>query len=400
MCGFSVRSAHDNDVKEANKTKSTPPHRSSSVHSQTPTSHLSPVSAIQRPPSSSTSSTPQLLFQPDGFPHLSQHSPSLSQLQVLADSQALGPIVNVSQDFLQSHRMGLLTGAPSITPAGGFSSYPSLTTSLQQGARAVPLQGPISVQMALAGEPRHCLSMAYSGGYLGAHHTFTAGCFDRWRQETEREHKPLREYTAVLPSIPTPKHPLTDLLSLSVGTTTPSAGPTSPSLSQRRLRRKQRSKGKTDPVEVITLTWQMLHWPMKYWDIEKMLCHILNWFYTSVLLWDCHHCEWDESSHVIQHPPHSVPVLSCVIAEPILEVYKDILLLDILFISNPKKWKCLREENWLVLFLELPFRRDRRKKHRPVADLTGNKKNSYVWWRSLWLCFLNVSKLWTKACRF
>lgn len=320
VCGFSVHSAHDNDVKEANKTKSTPPHRSSSVQSQTPTSHLSPVSAIQRPPSSSsTSSTPQLLFQPDGFPHLSQHSPSLSQLQVLADSQALGPVVNVSQDFLQSHRMGLLTGAPSMTPAGGFSSYPSLTTSLQPGPRAVPLQGPISMQMALAGEPRHCLSMAYSGGYLGAHHTFAAGCFDRWRQETEREHKPLRERTAALPPIPTPRYPHIDLLSLSVGTTTPSACPTSPSLTQRRLKRKQRSKGKKDPVEVITLSWQMLHWLMKF----RKKCYAIFWtgFYTPVLLWDCHHCEWDESSRVIQHPPHSVPVLSCVIAEPILEMY-------------------------------------------------------------------------------
>lgn len=162
-------------MKEANKTKSTPPHRPSSLQPQT--SHLSPVSAIQRPTSSS-SSTPQLLFQPDAFPHLSQHSPSLSQLQALADSQALGPVVNMSQDFLQSHRMGLLAGAPPITP-GAFPSYSSLTSGLQPGARALPLQGPISVQMALAGEPRHCLSMAYSGGYLGAHHTFAAGCFDR-----------------------------------------------------------------------------------------------------------------------------------------------------------------------------------------------------------------------------
>ena len=175
--------AHDNDVKEANKTKSTPPHRPSSLQSQT--SHLSPVSAIQRPASSSssssssTSSTPQLLYQPDGFPHLSQYSPSLSQLQALADSQALAPVVNMSQDFLQSHRMGLLTGAPSITPGGTFPSYSSLTSGLQPAARALPLQGPLSVQMALAGEPRHCLSMAYSGGYLGAHHTFAAGCFDR-----------------------------------------------------------------------------------------------------------------------------------------------------------------------------------------------------------------------------
>jgi len=167
-------------VKEANKAKSTPPSRPSSLQSQPQTSHLSPVSAIQRPASSSsTSSTPQLLFQPDSYPHLSQHSPSLSQLQVLADSQALGPVVNMSQDFLQSLRMGLLTGAPSITPGGPFPSYSSLTSGLQPGARALPLQGPISVQMALAGEPRHCLSMAYSGSYLGAHHTFTAGCFDR-----------------------------------------------------------------------------------------------------------------------------------------------------------------------------------------------------------------------------
>uniref|UniRef100_A0A087XT67 Cyclin-J-like protein n=1 Tax=Poecilia formosa TaxID=48698 RepID=A0A087XT67_POEFO len=118
--------------------------------------------------------TPQLLFQPDSFTHLSQHSPSLSQLQALADSQALGPV-----DFLQSHRMGLLTGAPSITAGGAFPSYPGLTSGLQPGARALPLQSPISVQMALTGEPRHCLSMAYSGGYLGTHHTFTAGCFDR-----------------------------------------------------------------------------------------------------------------------------------------------------------------------------------------------------------------------------
>lgn len=181
LCNFPFLSAHDNDVKEANKTKSTPPHRPSSLQSQPQTSHLSPVSAIQRPASStsSTSTTPQLLFQPDGFPHLSQHSPSLPQLQALADSQALGPVVNMSQDFLQTHRMGLLTGAPCMTAGSVFPSYPSLTSGFQPGARALPLQGPISVQMALAGEPRHCLSMAYSGGYLGAHHTFTAGCFDR-----------------------------------------------------------------------------------------------------------------------------------------------------------------------------------------------------------------------------
>ncbi|KAJ3588327.1 hypothetical protein NHX12_011920 [Muraenolepis orangiensis] len=170
--------AHDNDVKEANKSKSTPPHRLAALQPQ-PT-HLSPVSAIQRPASSSSGSNPQpLLYQPDGFPHVSQHPPSLSQLQMIAESRALGPVVSVSQDFLQGHRMGLLTAAPSVTPVGAFPSYPGLTSGLQPGPRALPLQGPISMQMALAAEPRHCLAVAYGGGYLGAHHTFAAGCFDR-----------------------------------------------------------------------------------------------------------------------------------------------------------------------------------------------------------------------------
>lgn len=53
---------------------------------------------------------------------------------------------------------------------------------------------------------------------------------------------------------PTLKYPFTDLLSLSVGTATPLATPASPALSHKRLKRKQRAKGKTEPVEVITLT--------------------------------------------------------------------------------------------------------------------------------------------------
>ncbi|KAG7283102.1 hypothetical protein CRUP_033048 [Coryphaenoides rupestris] len=201
--------------------------------SQPQPTHLSPVSAIQRPlsslssSSSSLASTPQpLLYQPDGFPHLAQHSPSLSQLHMLAESRALGSVVSVSQDFLQGHRMGLLTAAPSMTPVGGggaFPSYAGLTSGLQPGHRALPLQGPISMQMALAAEPRHCLAMAYAGsgvgggGYLGAHHTFAAGCFD-----------------SAVPG--------------------PDSSTSSNALSKRRLKRKQRSKGNMDPVEVITLT--------------------------------------------------------------------------------------------------------------------------------------------------
>ncbi|XP_036403920.1 cyclin-J-like protein [Megalops cyprinoides] len=164
--------AHDNDVKEANKTKSTPPSGQASLHTQ-PTPPSSAASSAQRQVASSAASQ-QLLFQPGGYPHLSQHPAPLSQLHALADSQALGPVV--SQDYLPSHRVGLLSGGAAGAP---FHSYPSLASGLQPGARALPLQGPISMQVAIATEPRHCLSVAYGGGYLGSHPGFAAGCFDR-----------------------------------------------------------------------------------------------------------------------------------------------------------------------------------------------------------------------------
>lgn len=66
---------------------------------------------------------------------------------------------------------------------------------------------------------------------------------------------------------------------------------------------------------------------------------------------------------MIQHPPHSVPLLSCVIAEPILEVHrtqnicdKDFLLLDMFFFLIPKKFNTLKKrKNWLDLFVEPSF---------------------------------------------
>ncbi|KAG5263323.1 hypothetical protein AALO_G00263620 [Alosa alosa] len=177
--------AHDNDVKEANKTKSPHPSSQVSLQSVAQHMHLSPVSAVQRPAltssglssSSSSSSSQALLFQAQEFPHLSQHSPSLAQLHALAVSepQALGAMV--PQDFLHSHRMGMLPGAEM---AGALPTYQSLPAGLPTGPRALALQGPISMQVAIAAEPRHCMSMAaYAGGYLGAHPTFSAGCFNR-----------------------------------------------------------------------------------------------------------------------------------------------------------------------------------------------------------------------------
>ncbi|CAB1353060.1 unnamed protein product, partial [Coregonus sp. 'balchen'] len=159
--------AHDYDVKQANKSKSNSPSVQSPLQPQalSSTSTVS-VSTLKQPLPTSQ----QLLFQTGGYQqHLTQHSTPLSQLHMLGESQALGPVR--SRDYLQAHQTGLLTGSVS---QGVFPSYPSLASGLRS---SLPLQGPISMQVALAAEPRHCLS--YGGGYLGSHHTFTAGCFDR-----------------------------------------------------------------------------------------------------------------------------------------------------------------------------------------------------------------------------
>ncbi|KAG5853424.1 hypothetical protein ANANG_G00073270 [Anguilla anguilla] len=160
--------AHDNDVKEANKPKSTP-RLARRRCSASPRPSCTP-SPAHRPAASSAISAQPLLFQAGAFPHLSQHAAPLSQLHGLGESQALGPVV--AQDYLQSHRVGLLSGGAA---GASFHPYPGLGRGCSRGRG---LQGPLSVQVALASEPRHCLGVAY-GGYLSSHHTFAAGCFDR-----------------------------------------------------------------------------------------------------------------------------------------------------------------------------------------------------------------------------
>ncbi|XP_064208010.1 cyclin-J-like isoform X1 [Anguilla rostrata] len=158
--------AHDNDVKEANKSKSSPLSSQALLHSQaTPP----PSSASS---SSSASPSQQLLFQAGSHPHLSQRSVPAARLQSLGEPQALGPSA-ASQDYLQPHGAGPLSGSAS---GGAFHSYPSLAS----GLCSLPLQGPIAMQVSIAAEPRHCLGVAYGGGgYLGSVPGFAAGCFDR-----------------------------------------------------------------------------------------------------------------------------------------------------------------------------------------------------------------------------
>ncbi|XP_041749434.1 cyclin-J [Coregonus clupeaformis] len=161
--------AHDNDVKQANKSKSNSPSGQSPLQ---PQAHPSPSTVSCSTLIQPSSGSQQLLFQTGVYQqHLTQHSTSVSHLHMLGESQALGPVG--SRDYLQSHHTGLLSGSVS---QGAFPSFPSLTSGLSS---SLPLQGPISMQVALAAEPRHCLGLSYGGGYLGSHHTFTAGCFDR-----------------------------------------------------------------------------------------------------------------------------------------------------------------------------------------------------------------------------
>uniref|UniRef100_K7FXE9 Cyclin-J-like protein n=1 Tax=Pelodiscus sinensis TaxID=13735 RepID=K7FXE9_PELSI len=51
--------------------------------------------------------------------------------------------------------------------------------SLQSAVQTLPLQAPITMQVAIATEPRHCISMAYGSSYFSGHHSYTARCFDR-----------------------------------------------------------------------------------------------------------------------------------------------------------------------------------------------------------------------------
>lgn len=209
-------SAHDNDVKEANKSKSSP----SAGQSLQPQALIPPSPAtpsLQRQP---TSSTQQLLLQASNYPQLSQHSPALSQLHMLADCQALGPVG--SREYLQPHQASLLSAS---MPASSFASFPSLAS----GLRGLPLPGPISMQVSM-GPERHCLGLTYGSGYLSSHHTFTAGCFDRWRQERE------------------------DKLNLGLPPSSALSAPEGLRLGRRRRLSKQKAKSRADPTEVIVLT--------------------------------------------------------------------------------------------------------------------------------------------------
>ncbi|XP_006002649.1 cyclin-J-like protein [Latimeria chalumnae] len=146
--------AHDSDVKEASKAKS------QQVSFQQP----------QAVPHQHQATPQSLLFQQAPYQQLPQNSTPLSHFHSPAHSQDLCLAFG---DALQAHR----PGAASASVGSARHSYAGLQASLQP--TVIPIQGPIAMQVAIATEPRHCISMAYGTSILNGHHSFATGCFDR-----------------------------------------------------------------------------------------------------------------------------------------------------------------------------------------------------------------------------
>ena len=137
--------AHDNVLKDAVAVKS---------------------QALAMVPGSPT----QVLFQPPAYPGLSQPTATaLAPFQTPVQDLCLA-----YRDSLQAHRSGtLLSGgtSPSL-----HALYPTLQPL---DVCSVPLPASFSMQMAIASEPRHCLTTTYGSSYFSGAHAFPAGCFDR-----------------------------------------------------------------------------------------------------------------------------------------------------------------------------------------------------------------------------
>ncbi|XP_076993685.1 cyclin-J-like protein [Tamandua tetradactyla] len=110
----------------------------------------------------------QVLFQPPTYPALSQ-LPAPAPFQSPVQGLCL-----VSRDSLQPHRSGTLLSG--VTGPALHATYPALQPL---DVCPVALPASISMHMALAAEPRHCLATTYGSSYFSGSHAFPAGCFDR-----------------------------------------------------------------------------------------------------------------------------------------------------------------------------------------------------------------------------
>ncbi|XP_021095939.1 cyclin-J-like protein isoform X1 [Heterocephalus glaber] len=111
----------------------------------------------------------QVLFHPPVYPALSQPTATLAQLQAPVQDLCFA-----YRDSLQAHRSRSLLSA-----ATGLSLHSPYPTLQPLDMCPVPLPAPLTMQMAIAAEPRHCLATTYGSSYFGGGHLFPAGCFDR-----------------------------------------------------------------------------------------------------------------------------------------------------------------------------------------------------------------------------
>ncbi|XP_030681526.1 cyclin-J-like protein isoform X4 [Nomascus leucogenys] len=111
----------------------------------------------------------QVLFQPPAYPALGQPVTTLAQFQTPVQDLCLA-----YRDSLQAHRSGsLLSGS---TGSSLHTPYPPLQPL---DMCPMPVPASLSMQMAIAAEPRHCLATAYGSSYFSGSHVFPTGCFDR-----------------------------------------------------------------------------------------------------------------------------------------------------------------------------------------------------------------------------
>ncbi|XP_004629458.1 cyclin-J-like protein [Octodon degus] len=110
----------------------------------------------------------QVLLHSPAYPTVSHPSAALARLQA--------PM----QDLCLAYRDSLQAQASrSVLSAGTGLSLHSPYPALQPlDTCPMPVPGSLSVQMAIAAEPRHCLAATYRSSYYSSSHVFPAGCFD------------------------------------------------------------------------------------------------------------------------------------------------------------------------------------------------------------------------------
>nr|XP_004661113.1 cyclin-J-like protein [Jaculus jaculus] len=111
----------------------------------------------------------QVLFQPPVYPALSQPSPTtLTRFQSPVQDLCLA-----YRDSLQTHRSGTLLSGDAVPSL--HAPYPTLHPL---DVCPMPMPPSLSMQMAIAVEPRHCMAATYGSSYFSGSHIFPAGCFD------------------------------------------------------------------------------------------------------------------------------------------------------------------------------------------------------------------------------